>query len=155
APLPAGVHGLGGQYGFYLAQLRAGAHGYPERTFPFQLAGAGQLKLLLTLAVYGATGLASFVALSLRKPLPAIVVFLAMLGFSLTVDGAGSVIVLPLAFLFLAGCLLALSLLGATPVAASKPWQDWSAWGPLGHSPSRLTFNWMLNFPSLLNPKTN
>jgi transglutaminase-like putative cysteine protease len=184
APLPAGAHGLGGQYGFYLAQLRAGAHGYTERTFPFQLAGAGQLKLLLALAVYGATGLASFVALSLRRPLPAIVVFLALLGFSLTVDGAGSVIVLPLAFLFLAGCLLALSrslergrgaptgvaagagvavlaallallLLGATPVAASKPWQDWSAWGPLRHSPSRLTFNWMLNFPSLLNPKTN
>jgi transglutaminase-like putative cysteine protease len=184
APLPAGAHGLGGQYGFYLAQLRTGAHDYAERTFPFQLAGAGQLKLLLTLAVYGATGLASFAALSLRRPLPAIVVFLAMLGFSLTVDGAGSVIVLPLAFLFLAGCLLALSrsldrgrgaptgvaagagvavlaallallLLGATPVAASKPWQDWSAWGPLGHSPSHLTFDWMLNFPSLLNPKTN
>ena len=184
APLPAGAHGLGGQYGFYLGQLRAGAHDYAERTFPFQLAGVDQLKLLLALAVYGTTGLASFVALSLRRPLPAIVVFLAMLGFSLTVDGAGSVIMLPLAFLFLAGCLLALSrslersrgaptgvaagagvavlaallalmLLGATPVAASKPWQDWSAWGPLGHSPSHLTFNWMLNFPSLLNPRTN
>ena len=40
APLPVGAHGLGGQYGFYLAQLRAGAHDYAERTFPFQLAGA-------------------------------------------------------------------------------------------------------------------
>ena len=184
APLAAGVHGPGGQVSFYLAQLHTGAHDYTERTFPFQLAGAGQLRLLLALIVYGATGLASFIALSLRRPLPAIVIFLAMLGFSLTVDGTGTVLVLPLAFLFLAGCLLALSrslargqgaptgvaagagvavlatllallLLGATPVAASKPWQDWSAWGPLGHSPSHLTFNWMLNFPSLLNPKTN
>ena len=183
-PLPAGSRGLGGQYGFYLGQLRTGAHDYAARTFPFRLAGADQLKLLLALTVYGATGLASFVALSLRRPLPAIVVFLVVLGFSLTVDGAGSVLVLPLAFLLLTGCLLSLSralergrgapsgvaagagvavlaallallLLGVTPVAASKPWQDWSAWGLLGHSPSRLTFDWMLNFPSLLDPRTN
>jgi protein-glutamine gamma-glutamyltransferase len=183
-PLPAHLHGLGAQYGFYTAQVSAGAHAYLAHTLPLQLADSGQLKLLLALVAYVATGLSSFVALSLRRPLPAIVVFLVLLGYSLTVDGAGSVIVLPLAFLVLAGCLLTLSrslqrgrgapsgvaagagvaalaallalvLLGATPVAAGKPWRDWSTWGPLGQSTSHVTFDWMLNFPSLLNPKTN
>ena len=183
-PLPAHLHGLVAQYDFYLAQVRTGAHAYIARTFPFHLADTGQLKLLLALIAYIATGLASLVALSLRRPLPAVVIFLVLLGFSLTVDGAGSVIVLPLAFLFLAGCLLALSrslergrgapsgvaagagvaalaallalvLLAATPVAAGKPWRDWSTWGLLGQSPSHVEFDWMLNFPSLLDPKTN
>ena len=49
----------------------------------------------------------------------------------------------------------ALLLLVATPVAASKPWQDWSSWGPVGSGTSRLAFNWMLNFPSLLDPERN
>ena len=48
-------------------------------------------------------GLASLFALSLRKALPAVVVFLVPLGFGLTVDGAGRVILLPLVFLLLAG----------------------------------------------------
>ena len=183
-PLPAHLHGLVAQYDFYLAQVRTGAHAYIARTFPFHLADTGQLKLLLALIAYIATGLASLAALSLRRPLPAVVIFLVLLGFSLTVDGTGSVILLPLAFLFLAGCLLALSrslqrgrgapsgvaagagvaalaallalvLLAATPVAAGKPWRDWSTWGLLGQSPSHVEFDWMLNFPSLLDPRTN
>jgi transglutaminase-like putative cysteine protease len=183
-PIPAGDHGLGGQYSFYLGQLRSAAEAYSTHTFPFDLAGSAALKLLLSLVIYSFTGLASFVALSLRRALPAVVIFLVLLGFSLTVDGAGKVVVLPLVFLLLAGCLLTLSrslerrrwasagvtagaatavtasllalfLLAATPVAASKPWQDWSTWGPIGQSSSRLAFNWMLNFPSLLNPKTD
>ncbi len=68
-----------------------------------------ELKLLLSLVVYSATGLASFVALSLRRALPAVAIFLVLLGFSLTVDGTGRVVLLPLAFLLLAGCLLTLS----------------------------------------------
>ena len=182
-PLPAHTH-ASGELTFYLRQLRAGAHAYSIRTLPLDLAGAAGLKLLLVVAVYAATGLAALLAVGLRRPLPAIVVLLIVLGFSLTVDGAGSVVIVPLAFLFLTGCLLALSrsvqrargaptgvvagaavavaatcaalfLLVATPVAASKPWQDWSSWGPVGPATSRLGFNWMLNFPSLLNPSHN
>jgi len=183
-PPPASAHGLGGQLGFYLDQLRAGAHAYSARAFPLPLVGATGLKLLLVIIVYATTGLAALAALGLRRALAAVVVFLIVLGFSLTVDGAGSVVLVPLAFLFLTGCLLALSrsvqrargapagvvtgaatavaatcaalfLLVATPVAASKPWQDWSTWGPVGPGTSRLAFNWMLNFPSLLDPKHN
>ena len=178
-PLPARLHGLGAQYDFYLAQLRAGAHAYVDPHVPLPPGRHRRLKLLLALIVYIATGLASFAALSLRRPLPAIVVFLVLLGFSLTVDGTGSVVLLPLAFLFLAGCLLALSrslqrgrgapagvvagagvaalaallalvLLGATPVAAGKPWRDWSAWGPFGSGPvaRRLRLDAQLPEPS-------
>jgi protein-glutamine gamma-glutamyltransferase len=183
-PIPAGDHGFGGQFGVYLRQLHAATQAYSAHTFPFDLAGSPGLKLLLSCVIYGVTGLASFVALSLRKALPAVAIFLALLGFSLTVDGADRVVLLPLAFLLLAGCLLTLSrslerrrwasagvtagvataltaslvalfLLAATPVAASKPWQDWSTWGPIGQSSSRLAFNWMLNFPNLLDPKTD
>ena len=183
-PPPPSAHGLGGQLHFYLGQLHAGAHAYSARTFPLPLAGAAGLKLLLVTIVYATTGLAAFAAVELRRPLAAVVVFLVVLGFSLTVDGTGSVVLVPLAFLFLTGCLLALSrsvqrargapagvltgaatvvaatcaalfLLVATPAAASKPWQDWSTWGPVGAGTSRLSFNWMLNFPSLLNPQHN
>ncbi len=170
--------------GFYVGQIRSGAHAYSTRAFPLPLFGAPGLRLLLTLVVYAGAGLASLLALGLRRPLAAIVVFLMLLGFSLTVDGAGSVVALPLTFLVLSGCLLALSrslerargtaegvvagaatavvatvlalfLLVATPVAASKPWQDWSTWGSAGANASRLTFDFMLNYPSLLDPKTN
>ncbi|MGZ4199411.1 MAG: transglutaminaseTgpA domain-containing protein, partial [Thermoleophilia bacterium] len=183
-PIPAGDHGFGWQFSYYLRQLHAATQAYSAHTFPFDLAGAPGLKLLLSLVIYSVTGLASFVALSLRRALPAVAIFLVLLGFSLTVDGTGRVVLLPLAFLLLGGCLLTLSrslerrrwasagvtagaataltasllalfLLAATPVAASKPWQDWSTWGPIGQSSSRLAFNWMLNFPSLLDPKTD
>ncbi len=183
SPLPSGDHGVAG-LGFYFGQIRSGVHAYSTRAFPLPLIGAAGLKLLLTLVVYAAAGLASLLALGLRRALAAIVVFLVLLGFGLTVDGAGSVVALPLTFLLMSGCLLALSrslerargtaegvvagaatavlatvlalfLLAATPVAASKPWQDWSKWGPVSVGASRLTFDFMLNYPSLLNPKTN
>jgi len=183
-PVPAHTRGLGAHYDFYARQLRAAGHAYVVHTMPFDLTGAAGLRLLLALVVYGATGLAAFVALSLRKALPAVVVFLVLLGFGLTVDGAGRVVLLPLSFLVLAGCLLTLSrslerrrwstagitagaataaiaallalvLLAATPVASGRPWQNWGAWGLGGPSSSRLTFDWMLNFPSLLNPRAD
>ena len=106
-PLP-GDHGFLG-LGFYVGQIRSGAHAYSTRAFPLPLFGAPGLRLLLTLVVYAGAGLASLLALGLRRPLAAIVVFLVLLGFSLTVDGAGSVVALPLTFLVLSGCLLALS----------------------------------------------
>jgi hypothetical protein len=108
-PVPVRVQGLAEQGGFYLGQLRSGAHAYAAHTFPFDLAGAVGLKLFLSLTVYGATGLAALAALGLRKALPAVAIFLVVLGFGLTVDGPGTVIVLPLAFLLLSVCLLTLS----------------------------------------------
>ena len=184
SPVPARVHGLGGQYEFYLGQLRAAGHAYATHTFPFDLADAASLKLLLALIVYGATGLASLAGLSLRKALPAVAIFLALMGFGLTVDGSGRVVLLPLVFLLLTVCLLTLSrslgrrrwapagvaagavtavvasllallLLATTPVASGKPWQDWSTWGVNGGSPSHLAFDWMLNFPGLLDSRTD
>ncbi len=183
-PPATGAHAYDLRIGFYLSALRAGAHDYSVRTFPFDLTGAGDLRLLLTLIVYGTTGLAAFAALSLRRALPAVVVLLVVMGYGLTVDGAASVVALPLAFLPLAGCLLALSrslqrtdgapsgavagtglavvamgcallLLAVTPVAAGKPWRDWTTWGAPGAATSRVSFDWMLNFPSLLDPRNN
>jgi transglutaminase-like putative cysteine protease len=183
-PPPTGSPGFDPRIGFYLSALRDGAHEYSVRTFPFDLSGAGDLRLLLALVVYGATGLAALAALSLRRALPAVVLLLVVMGFALTVDGTASVVVLPLVFLPLAGCLLALSrslqrtdgvpagvvagggltvvamgfalvVLAVTPVASGKPWRDWTAWGAPGSATSHVSFDWMLNFPSLLDPRTN
>jgi Transglutaminase-like superfamily/TgpA N-terminal domain len=152
------VSGLWEQLGFYREQLRDGAEAYVTQRLPFNLAKSAELRLLLVVVVYSATALAAFVALGLRKALPAIVVFLVVLGFGLTIDDTDRVLWLPLAFLLLAGCLLmlsrslgrerwkptdslagvattvlasllALSLLGATSAAAGQPWQDWRTWG--------------------------
>jgi transglutaminase-like putative cysteine protease len=183
-PLPSTVRGVGGQLSFYLDQLRSGAHAYATHKFPLDLGSAPDLRLLLSLSMYAATGLAAFVALSLRKALPAIVIALIPLGFGLTVDSSTRVVWLPLAFVVLSGCmlmlsrsllrerwkfadavtggataviatLLALSVLGATSVSASKPWGNWRAWGPLTEDASHVSFDWMVNYPSLLNPKTD
>ncbi len=181
-PPPAATHAYDPRLGYYLSALSDGAHEYSVRPFPFDLAGAGALRLLLTLAAYSATGLAALAALSLRRALPAVVVLLVVMGYALTVDGTAGVAILPLVFLPLAACLLALSrsvqradgapsgavagtglavvamacslvLLAATPVAAGKPWRDWTAWGAPGPATSRVSFDWMLNFPSLLDPR--
>ena len=183
-PLPSTVRGIGGQLSFYLDQLRSGAHFYATHKFPLDLRSAPDLRLLLSLSMYTAAGLAAFVALSLRKALPAIVIALIPLGFGLTVDSSTRVVWLPLAFVVVSGCmlmlsrsltrerwkfadavtggaaaviatLLALSVLGATSVSASKPWGNWRAWGPLTEDASRVSFDWMVNYPGLLNPKTN
>lgn len=183
-PLPSTVRGIGGQFGFYVDQLYSGAHTYATNRFPLDLGSAPDLRLLLSLSMYAATGLAAFVALSLRKALPAIVVALIPLGFGLTVDSSTRVVWLPLAFVVLAGCmlmlsrslmrerwkfadavtggataviatLLALSVLGATSVSASKPWGNWRAWGPMTEDASHVSFDWMVNYPGLLNPQTN
>jgi transglutaminase-like putative cysteine protease len=183
-PLPTTVHGITGQVGFYFDQLGSGAHTYTTHKFPLALGDAADLRLLLSVCLYAATGMAAFVALSFRKALPAIVIALVPLGFGLTVDSAARVIWLPLAFVVLAGCVLmlsrsllrerwkfadaftggamaviatvlALSLLGTTSVSASKPWGNWRAWGPLTDDISHIQFDWMANYPSLLNPKTN
>jgi len=183
-PVPSQVHGIGQQFGFYLEQLRSGAHEYARETFPLDLAAATSLRVLLSLVVYSATGLAAFAALSLRRALPAIAIVLVVLGFGSTTDDVGRLFWAPFAFLLLAGCmlvlsrslqrerwratdalagaatatiaaLLALSLLGATSVAASKPLQDWRTWGFGGADSALFVFDWLENYPRLLDPVTN
>ena len=171
-PIPSHVHGVAQQVGFYLEQLRSGARTYARDEFPLDFAAGTNVGILLLLAVYVAMGLAAFMALSLRKALPAIVIVLVVLGFGLTIDDAARLVWAPLAFLLLAGCmlvlsrslrrerwratdalagaatatiaaLLALSLLGATSVAASKPLRDWRTWEIAAADNARLGFDWM------------
>jgi hypothetical protein len=148
------------------------------------LADAPELRLLLAVSVYWMIGLAAFLALSLRKAVPALVLTLVLLGFSLTVDSASRVLWLALVFLILAACLLvfsrgierarwrlrdvlaggavgvvaiflALALLGAAPSAVATPWQDWRAWDPFRQNGSVYSFNWLQNYPGLLDPGKN
>jgi hypothetical protein len=183
-PIPSDVHGLGGQASLLLEQLRSGAKTYQGDGFPLDFAAATHVGLVVSLAVYSAVGLAAFLVLSLRLAVPGLVIFLAMLGFGLTTDGADKMVWAPLIFLLLGSCLLvfsrslergrwkvtdaisgvsvatlaallALSLLSATSVAAAPPWQDWHSWGAVGTDSVHLSFNWMVNFPRLLDPAIN
>jgi transglutaminase-like putative cysteine protease len=180
-PLPLSVHGVGAQYHFYVGHVRQGAADYAQKVFPLDFKGAADLKLFLSLIVYAATAVAAFVGLSLRRALPAVVVLLVLLGFALTVDDVRRVVGLPLVFLVLAGCLLMLSrslkrerwrlrdgvaggamaaaaaliallLLGASPVSAARPWHDWRAWDPFRQVQGTFVFNWIQNYPQLLDP---
>lgn len=182
--VPTEFQGLQEHYSFYLEVIRSAVRTYLTSRLPLDPASSVELRTLLALVVYGATALASFAALSLRKPLPAIVVFLVLLGFGLTIDGVAKAIWLPFAFVVLAGCLLTLSrslarerwsprdavagstiallaalfalfLLGTTSLEASKPWQDWRTWDLIGDESSRLDFDWTLDYPSLLDPQTD
>ena len=56
----------------------SGARAYALDVFPLDVAGKADLRLLLSLVVYVAVGLAAFLALSLRRPLPAIVIVLVL-----------------------------------------------------------------------------
>ncbi len=107
-----------------------------------------------------------------------------LLGFGLTVDGTIRVLWSTLLFLVLAACLLvlaggvkrsewtprdilaggavgaaasmlALFLLTTAPSVAATPWQDWRAWDPFSRGPSTYTFNWLQNYPRLLDPANN
>lgn len=61
-PPVSSVQGIGDQAAFYLDQLGFGAQTFATREFPLDMEGAGDLKLLLALSVYAATGLAAFLA---------------------------------------------------------------------------------------------
>lgn len=183
-PLPIAVEGLGGQASFYLEQTRLGADQYLQRVFPVFLGDAPELRLLLTAAVYWLTAAAGFLALSLRRPVAGIVPLLLLLGFGLTVDETSRVIWAAVLFLVLAACLLVMSrglsrsdwrlrdalagtalgvaasalallLLGAAPSAAADPWRDWRAWDPFGAGGGGYSFNWLQNYPQLLDPSKN
>ena len=128
--------------------------------------------------------MASFVALSLRRPVAGVTLVLLLLGFSFTVDTLPRVLVLAIVFLVFAfgvmvlsrslerrtwrlrdaipgvlvgaaGAALAVVLLGAAPSAAAAPWQDWRNWNPFNQGSSIYSFNWLQNYPQLLNPANN
>ena len=179
---PASTETAGDVVAFYLDQLRDGAHAYATKGLPFRFRNEPELMALLAIVFYAAVTLAAFLALSLRRTLPAIVVGLILLGFGLTVDESGRLIWLALAFLVFAGALLtisrslqrerwrsgdafagiataivagvlALSLLGTTTVAQSTPWQDWRTWGSGTGTGMTLGFDWMQDYPDLLDPQ--
>jgi hypothetical protein len=178
------VEGIRGLYHFYTEQLGTGAAQYAAKFFPLNLADAPELRLLLAFIVYCLTGIASFLALSLRRPIPAVAVVLVLLGFSFTVDTVPRVVGLAVVFLVLAACLLVLArslerrtwrlrdampgvavgaaasllaivLLGAAPSAAAAPWKDWRVWNPFNQGSSVYSFNWLQNYPQLLDPANN
>ncbi len=182
-PIPVTVDGASAQYHFYLEQLQHGAVLYRSTPFPLALFAVPQLTLLLSFTIFWVIGVAAFLSVSLRKALPGIIVVLALLGFSLTVDQSARAIAPAFLFLVLAACLfvlsrgldregwrfrnalvgavvgavggvLALLLLAAAPSAAAAPWWSWQEWN-LSFNQSVYTFNWLQNYPKLLDPGHN
>ena len=180
-PVPPDVHGAGGQLAFFLEQLRSGGRAYALDVFPLEVAAKADVRLLLSLVMYAAIWLAAFLALSLRRPLPAIIVVLVLLGFGFTADASTRNVWATMAFLLLAGSMLVLSrslqrerwkssdvaagaisatiaavlafsIIGATSVEAGQPLRDWRTWDIAGVGSARLRFDWMQNYPRLLDP---
>jgi transglutaminase-like putative cysteine protease len=183
-PPGAGIEGVGGLYHFYMRAFATGAEQYASLFFPLNLTGAPELRLLLATIVYCLTGVASFFALSLRWPIPGVGLVLLLLGFSFTVDTIPRVLVPAVIFLVFAFCVMVLSrsldrrtwrlrdavpgvlvgaagaalavvLLGAAPSAAAAPWKDWREWNPFNQGSFIYSFNWLQNYPRLLNPANN
>ena len=183
-PLPALAEGISGQYEFYVEQLGLGTLAYMDKIFPVNLVDAPELRLLFVVSVYCLAGAAAFLALGLRKAVPALMLTVVLLGFGLTVDTASRALWPALLFLVLGACLLvlsrglkreawrlrdalaggavgviasllALALLGAAPSAAAAPWQNWRAWHPFQEAGSTYGFNWLQNYPTLLDPGKN
>jgi transglutaminase-like putative cysteine protease len=183
-PVPTLVEGFVEQFRFYTEQLAAGASAYKTAVFPLDLMGSPELQLLLAFAVYWLMGAAAFLALSLRRPAPAVVLVLILLGYSLTVDSESRVLWPALLFVVLTACLfvlsrgvvragwrlrdvvagglvgavasaLAFALLLTAPSVAADPWRDWRAWDPFNRGGSIYSFNWLQNYPRLLNPGNN
>ena len=92
-PLPPLVEGVGGQYQLLRRAAAPGAARPTRgRCFPCPSAESGALQLLLAFSVYWLVAAAAFLALSLRRPLPAVVLILVLLGFGLTVDTSGGLV---------------------------------------------------------------
>ena len=183
-PVPPGVHGFEAQVAFSYGRLASGLSDLAAQGLPAELDREPGARILLSLAVYGATAVCAFFALSLRRPLPGIVITLAMLGLGMTVDSAQRVLWLPLTFAVLAGCLLALSrsvsrrrwsaddgaagaaaavaaaliallLLGVTSASASKPWVDWRTLGRPDADARTVSFDWTGDFADLLTSQAD
>ena len=176
--LPAGVDGLRAHLSFYAGEVASGATLYSQGTFPLD-ADADSLRLLIALVVYAVVGVAALLALSLRRPLAAIVILLCLAGFGFTTDEAARQPLTAIAFVVFAGgllaltrprqreraraadavaggltavvaALLAISVLGTTSVASGRPLQDWRTWNLAGPGTELLQFDWMQNYPRLL-----
>ena len=180
-PLPLSVEGFAEQFRFYMGQVQQGGATYKAALFPLPVGDFPELKVLFAFSTYWLMGAAAFLALSLRRAVPAVVLVLALLGYGLTVDASSRVLWPALLFAVLAVCLivvcrgltregwrlrdvvaggmvgvvgalLALGLLLGAPSVAATPWQDWRAWDPFGQGGSVYTFNWLQNYPRLLDP---
>lgn len=183
-PVPALVEGLGGQYRFYTDQLYQGMLYYRNSLFPLPVGESPALQLVLAFWVYWLVAVAAFVGLSLRKALPAVVLILVLVGFGMTVDASERALWSAFLFLVLGACLLVLSrgvkrsgwrlretviggavgalagalallLLVTTPSVVATPWRDWRTWDPFEQDASVYTFNWLQNYPELLDPASN
>ena len=179
--MPPADDGVRAQFVFFASELQAGALVYARDVFPLDATGSAGLQLLLSLVVYSAVWAAAFFTLSLRRPLPGVIVLLVLVGFGFTVDRATGDLWPALAFVALAGALLvvsralrrehlrpadalaggltvglaavlALSLLGATAVEAGRPLKDWRDWDLGGSRSDRFRFDFMQNYPRLLDP---
>ncbi len=177
--LPDGAGGIHAQTAFYAHQIASGATTYVHQAFPLDSASPA-LLLVLSLCLFGLTWLASFLALSLRRALPAVVVLLCVAGFGFTTDEAARTPLPAIAFVMLAGgllalsrprsrervrpanavagvltatlaALLALSILGVTTVEAGSPLGDWRSWELSGPKAATLDYDWMQNYPKLLS----
>ena len=180
-PVPPQTDGAGAHLAFYGGQLQAGAAAYARDVFPLQVAGKADLRLVLSLIVYAAVGAAAFFALSLRRPLPAIAILLILAGFGFTTDESARDLWPALAFVLLAGGMLALSrsitrerlrrtdafaggvtaalaavlallILGTTAVEAGRPLGNWRSWDFIGPGTAHFRFDGMQNYPQLLEP---
>jgi protein-glutamine gamma-glutamyltransferase len=178
--LPAGTDGLRAQATFYAHALSAGSGAYVHEAFPLHVSSAG-VRLLVSLVLYIVIGAAAFLGLSLRRPLAGLVVLLCLAGFGFTTDQSARAPLPAVAFIVLAGGLLALtrplprehvrlasavaggvtatlaavlalSVLGATTVEAGRPLQDWRTWQLVDPKAAVLDFDWMQNYPKLLAP---
>ncbi len=181
-PVPTIVEGAGAQYHFYVERLYQGLLAYKSSTFPLLVWESTELHLVVAFVIFWLVGAAALSALSLRQPLPAIVLVMIMLGFTMTVDTSTRALWPAVVFLILAACLfvfsrsldrvrwrlrdafagalvgavgagLSLLLLVAAPSTASAAWYDWRTWDLQGGSV--YTFNWLQNYPSLLDPANN
>ena len=182
--LPSGIEGIGGQFRFYAEQLRTGASSYKTAVYPLALTGDPGLRLFLVFSAYWLLGVAAFLAVGLRRPLPGLILLLILLGYSLTVDTSSRAALLALLFAVLSTCLfvlcrgltrqgwrlrdgaagaavgiigslLAFVLLLAAPSVAATPWQNWRTWDPFGTGGSPYSINWLQSYPRLLDPGEN
>ena len=176
---PEGTSGASAQLSFYARHVAEGASRYVHERFPLD-ATAADLRLLLSLVVYATAGLAAFLALSLRRPLAGVIVLLCLAGFGFTTDEVARQPWDAVVFVVLAGGLLALSharprervraadavaggstaviaavlalsILGVTTVEAGQPLRDWRDWDIAGPGTATLRFDWMQNYPRLLD----
>jgi transglutaminase-like putative cysteine protease len=180
-PVPPTVQGAGGQLRFYGEQLQMGALSYKTAVYPLRVASEPGLKLFVVFSTYWIMASAAFSALTLRRALPAVILLLALLGYALTVDASPRTAWVAVAFGILSACLLvvsratrrqswllrdgvagaalgavgsllALALLLTAPSVAARPWQDWRTWDPFNAGGSSYSFNWLQNYPELLDP---